>query len=152
MTADVTLAFLIAVAATAVGHDADPVEVLARAHYFSGPYAGRAPELFEGTSTKPSAVEEAFTSLVAEHKQKEFLSLTKAEQPASRLFGLCGLKQLRAADYRSVRRRLARDTKAIVPLVSIGCIARHITLRDALKEGRAFDTICDTLRGERSVF
>ncbi len=135
---------LVLVAAVGVTNVDNAREILAKSAQFAN--------LDARVSTEPSDESQALSWMIVHDRQSDLLGLTFATVPAARLYGLCGLKHLRAATYSKTRRRLAHDRSQVLLLG--GCIARHTTVSDALvlRSGGdrppSFDEICDAL-GEK---
>ena len=107
-----------------------------------------------GRAREPSPISREFSRTVRHGRVHDFLVLSGSDQPAARLYGLCGLKALHAPEYSEIRRRLATDPAQVRVLV--GCIRRHETVQTTLTrsysggEGPSvFDTVCDTLERRR---
>jgi hypothetical protein len=115
------------------------LRILEEAEAFVGASPGRA--------AGPPAEAVAFRSVSRRPGAPQaFLSLARAGSPATRLYGLCGVKQLGLPELGSLKDEL-RKTNASVEMGD-GCMRSTKTMQDAVptsNSGSLFDSICESL-------
>jgi hypothetical protein len=91
----------------------------------------------------------AFRQVLRASRKDVFLALTRHRNPAARLYGACGLQQLRSAEAAAVLQDLSRSSETVT--IQAGCGSAQLKLSEVVAKPPGdsvseFAIICDNLR------